>query len=120
PDADADVIHDRAGVDDAAMSDGHVGSHDAREFRGDVEHGVVLDVGVAAERDVVVLVAAEDGERPHAGPLFDGDVADDLSGGIDPRARMHARGAAEDAAHHGPLTCPSTAAAPHPGTSSYL
>src|SRR5262249_54350674 len=41
PDADADVVHDGAGVDDAAMPDGDVGSHDAREFRRDVEHGVV-------------------------------------------------------------------------------
>ena len=99
-DADADVVHDGAGVDHAAVADGDVGAHDAGELRGDVEHGVVLDVGVAPERDVVVLVAAEHGQRPDAGALLDGDVADDLGGGIDPGARVDARGAAGDAADH--------------------
>src|SRR5215470_1733256 len=101
PDADADVIHDGAGVNDAAMPDGDVGSHDAWEFRRDVEDRVVLDVGVAAKGDVVVLVSAEHGERPHARSLLDGDVADDLSGRINPRAGMHARGPTGDAPDHG-------------------
>src|SRR5262249_22939760 len=99
-DADAGVIHDGAGVNNAAMPDGDVGSHDAREFRGDVEDRVVLDVGVAARGDVVVLVSAEHGERPHARSLLDGDVADDLSGRNHPRAGLHAPGSAGSAPDH--------------------
>src|SRR5262245_49502041 len=99
-DADTDIVHDPAGVDDAAVPDRDVGAHDAGELGRDVEHGVVLYVRVPAEGDVVVLIAAEHGERPHAGAFLDGDVADDLGGGIDPRAGMHARSAAGNAPDH--------------------
>src|SRR6185436_19515852 len=78
PDADAHVVHDGAGMHHAAMPDGHAGPHDAGELGRDVEHGVVLDIGVAAQAHVVVLIAAQDAEGPDAGALLDGHIADHL------------------------------------------
>ena len=100
PDADPHVVHDGAGVHHATVADGDIGAHDAGELRGDVEHGIVLDIGVPAQGHVVVLIASQDGKGPHAGPFLDGHVADDLGGRIDPRPRMHQRGATGYAADH--------------------
>ena len=70
-----DPVADDRGSRDAA----HVGL-------GDVDHGVVLDVGLRADADGVD-VAAEDGAVPDGGFLADGDVADDARGrGDEPRA----------------------------------
>src|SRR5689334_1955743 len=93
-DPDADVVADGAGVHDGAMADGHALADDARVLGGDVHHRVVLHVGVAADADVVVLVAAHDREGPDAHTLGQLHVADDQRGGIDPGLRMDARRAA--------------------------
>jgi hypothetical protein len=47
-----------------------------------VEDGVVLDIGVVANADLVDI-AAEDGIHPDAGVFADDDVADELGGVID-------------------------------------
>src|SRR5439155_12330681 len=100
-DADAHVVHDGAGVDDAAMADGDARSDDARELGRDVEHRVVLDIGVPAERDVVVLVAPEHAEGPDARSLLDRHVADDLRRRVDVRALVDARLPPGHLADHG-------------------
>src|SRR5205823_4946461 len=97
-DADAHVVADAAGVDDAPVADGDAVADDARQIGRDVEHRVVLHVGVAPDVDVIVLVTAHDRARPDRRALLDDDVADHLRGGIDPRAWMDPR----RAAGHGP------------------
>jgi len=47
-----------------------------------MEDGVVLNVGVMADADLVD-VAAEDGVHPDAGVFADDDVADELGGIVD-------------------------------------
>ena len=99
-DADAHVVHDRARVDHGAMADGHAGAHDAGELGSDVQDRAVLRVGIPAELDVVVLVAPQDRERPHAGALLDDDVPDHLGRRIDVRVGGDAGSAAGDLPDH--------------------
>src|SRR5262245_47870078 len=73
------------------MADRHPLADDAREVRVNVDHAVVLHVGVAPDADGLAVVAPHDGERPDAGPLGDLDVADDERGGIDPGPGMDLR-----------------------------
>ena len=85
--------HERVVLHGARVEDGVVphgdpvaddrGSRDAADVGlGDVDHGVVLDVGLGSDADGVD-VAAEDGAVPHGRFLADGDVADDARGGGD-------------------------------------
>ena len=55
-----------------------------------VEHGVVLHVGAAADRDRVE-VRAQHRAVPDRRVLLDGDVADEAGGGGDERGGVHAR-----------------------------
>jgi len=113
-DADAHVVHDPARVDDGAVADRDEVADDARELGRHVQHGVVLHVRVAAERDVVVLVAAQDGEGPDRGAGLDRHVADhgglrvDVGVGIDPRP------AARHLADHGVASLDRIAASLRP------
>src|SRR5688572_16697247 len=93
-DADAHVVADGARVHHAAVTDGDALTDDAGKVRRDVEHGVVLHVGITSHADVVVLVTAHDGEGPDAHAFRELDVADDEGGGIDPGPRVDARHAA--------------------------
>src|SRR5688572_4235027 len=67
---------------------------------GVVQDRVVLDVGVATDLHVIVLVAAHDGEGPDRRALVDLHVADHLRRDVDVGARMDARRAARDRADH--------------------
>jgi hypothetical protein len=86
------------------MSDGHPFTDDAGELGRDVEHRVVLDIGVPAQPDVVVLIAPEHAEGPDARPLLDGDIPDDLGRRVHVGAGMDARAASRDDPHHGTAT----------------
>ena len=59
-----------------------VANVDAVLFFHTMENGVVPNVGVVANADLVD-VAAEDGVHPDAGVLADNDVADELGGVVD-------------------------------------
>ena len=72
--ADEAFVAHRAGVDNGAMADGDVIAHQAGQFIGQVEHGVVLDVGMVADDDAVD-VAAQDGIIPDAGGRAERHVA---------------------------------------------
>jgi hypothetical protein len=100
-DADAHVVHDPAGVDDGAMADRDEVADDARELRRYVQHGVVLHVRVAAERDVVVLVAAQDGEGQDRGAGPDRHVADHGGLRVDVGVGIDSRPASGHLADHG-------------------
>jgi hypothetical protein len=65
-----------------------------------VEYGVVLDVGIVANADLVD-VAAKDGVHPDAGVLADNDVADELGGVVDIRGAGELGGDAFIGADHG-------------------
>jgi len=64
-----------------------------------VEDGVVLNVGVVADADLVD-VAAEDGVHPDAGMLADDDVANELRGIVDVAGFGELRGDAFVGADH--------------------
>src|SRR5262249_26896230 len=66
----------RQAVDDGAMADRDEVADDARELPRHVQHGVVLHVRVAAERDIVVLIPAQNREGPDRGAGPDRHVAD--------------------------------------------
>ena len=58
------------------MANGNVVANDAGEVVGEVEDGVVLDVGVVSDDDPVD-VAAGNGVVPDTGVVAKGDVAED-------------------------------------------
>src|SRR5262249_33832334 len=74
----------------------------AGDLRRHVGPRAVLRVGVRAEPPVIVLIAPEHGERPHAGPLVDGHVADDLGGRVDVGAGVDAGPPPRHLADHRP------------------
>ena len=75
--------------------DRHVVADEARQILGEMHHGVVLDVGVAANNDPVD-VAAQDGVVPDAGMIADFHIANDAATRRDKGAGMNARGIAID------------------------
>lgn len=70
-------MHGGVVADRAEIADG-----DGVEVSLAVEDGAVLDVGLGADVDAVD-VSAEDGVDPDAGVMAEGDVADEVGGGID-------------------------------------
>ncbi len=82
-DADEHGVLDDAAVDGGVVSDGdQLADEDGIEIALAVEDGAILNVGLSADTDGV-YVAAEDGIHPDARVRTEGDVADELSGGID-------------------------------------
>ena len=59
------LVANFAGVDDGGMADGDPVANDAGEFVGEMEDGVVLNVGMMANFDAID-VAAQDGVEPDA------------------------------------------------------
>src|SRR5207244_4321627 len=75
-DSDQRPVADVAAVQDDAVADSDAVADDGREAaRVDVDHRVVLDVGVRADADLLD-VAAHDRSVPDAGPRAEDDVAD--------------------------------------------
>ena len=85
------VILDRRAVDERLVADGDVVAERARRVRVDVEHRVVLNVGVIPHGDGVDIAAQH---RPveHRRVRTDGDVADDGGVGGDKCGLVDARG----------------------------
>ncbi len=82
-DADEDGVFKHAAVDGGVMADGaELADGDGVAVALAMEDGTVLDVGLRADADAVD-VAAKDGVHPDAGPGAEGDVAEDLGGGVD-------------------------------------
>ena len=84
-----------AGVDDGGVTDGDVASEDARKIIGEMQDGVVLNVGVFADDDAVD-VAAEDGVIPNTGMRAEGDITEDDGGAGDVDVRAEGGALAEE------------------------
>lgn len=76
--ANEDFVADSAGMNYGRVADGYVIADDAGIIVGEVEHGVVLDVGVVADDDAVDVTAGN-GVVPDAGVVAEGDVTEDNS-----------------------------------------
>ena len=87
---DEAFIADFAGVDDGAVAHGDPVTKDARKFIGEVQHGVVLHVGVVADDDAVD-VAAQHRAVPDAGVGAERDIPYDRGGFGDERALAELR-----------------------------
>jgi hypothetical protein len=74
--ADEDFVADGARVDYGGVANGDVVAYDAGIVVGEVEDGVVLNVGVVTNDDAVD-VAASNSVVPDAGMVAEGDVAED-------------------------------------------
>ena len=72
-------IADFASVNNRAVADGDPVAEDARQIVREMQHGVVLDVGVVAHDDAVD-VAAQHRAIPDAGMRAERDVTDDGGG----------------------------------------
>ena len=73
--ADEAFITDGAGVDDGAVADGHPVADETGEIIREVNHGVVLDVGVMTDDDAVD-VAPEHGVVPDAGEISERHITE--------------------------------------------
>ena len=73
---DQRLVSDRAGVDNRRVANRHVVADEAGQIVGQMHHGVVLNVRVAADDDAVD-VAAQDGVVPDAGALANFNIAHD-------------------------------------------
>jgi len=103
--ADEAAGFDFAAVEDDVVAHGDVVANvDAILFFHAVENGVVLNVGVMADADLVD-VAAEDGVHPDAGVLAENDVADELGGVVDIGGVGELGGDAVVGADHGFIRC---------------
>ncbi len=74
--ADQAIIADFAAVEDGAVADGHIIAELQRGIQADVEDGVILNIGVAADRHFV-HIGAQDGVEPDGGMIFESDSAAD-------------------------------------------
>lgn len=83
-----------AGMDVGGVADGDAAADDAWEVIGEVEDGVILDVGLLADLDAVDI-PAQDGSVPDAGSVPEGDVAEDDGGACDIDMGAEAWGGAE-------------------------
>jgi hypothetical protein len=83
--ADEAFVADGAGVDNRAVADGDPITDEAWKFIGEMQDGVVLNVGVMADDDAID-VAAQDGVIPDAGMIAEGNVAKDNGGARDVNA----------------------------------
>jgi len=73
--ADEHFVAHGAGVNHRGVAHGNVVANDAGIVVGQMDHGVVLDVGMVAHHDAVD-VAAQDGVVPHAGEILERHVAE--------------------------------------------
>src|SRR5579872_985397 len=82
-DADEADVLNHAAMDGGVVADRDPVADDHRILVAHaVEHGAVLHIGVSADPDRM-HIATHDGVHPDAGMLAQGDVADDLRGGVD-------------------------------------
>lgn len=82
-DADEDGVLDDAAMDSGIVADGdHLADEDWIEVAHAVEHGAILHVRAGADANGVD-VATDDSVHPDAGVFAEGDVANDLGGGVD-------------------------------------
>lgn len=75
--ADQAIIADFATVEDGAVADGHVIAELQGGIQTDVEDGVILNIGVAADRHFIDI-GAQDGIEPDGGMILESNsTADD-------------------------------------------
>ena len=74
--ADQAVIADFATMEDGTVADGHVIAERQRCIQTDVEGGIILNIGVAADRHLI-HIGAQDGIEPDGGMIFERDRAAD-------------------------------------------
>ena len=73
--ANENFVADSTGVKDRAVADGHVIAENAGELIGEMQDGVILDVGMVADGDAI-NVSARDGVIPNTGVIAHGHVAE--------------------------------------------
>ena len=75
--ANQSIITDFATVEDGAVADGHIIADLQRGIQTDVEGGVILNIGMAADRHFI-HIGAQDSIEPDGGIIFESDgTADD-------------------------------------------